>query len=683
MAKKSFFAKSFSVVFSIILSLIIVFGVYVGGYILINGGTKGVSVHIDGNCQNVGYTEYHLPFNIVYKIYDKSVGEHQYEQTEVIKAPSCVEEGDILYTCPDCGKTKHVIEKLPHNYGETYQTTNVEHWRVCVDCGNLEIKKAHEFIDVTLIKPTCLQDGEIKHTCEKCAYEYIENVLASEVSKGSNLHDYSIILEEKEPTCIEKGEKSLKCSNCGDIYNQEIAKLTHHEYEGTLCKWCDRDELLEYIDEFETKGTKTNPIILNSEEEAICYVNYVIANEITYDKYAVVECLGSKESEEIMAWLLEIKNKSTAANFAISMGTIGLGGNVLCYVKCNESSLTNSATIKNDGTTYIQSTKPQALSTVFYNNSKTRTNSTVLPYESRTQIMSVKSSNQLYYALSHGYKPVPVEHSVAKTVLEKAEEVCREIINDNMSDVDKLYAIYSWIAQNIAYDTGAVNYTESQGGKWTECTAWYLEGVFFEKTAVCDAIAKSVSVLANIENIKCLVVSGMQHAWNKVCVDTNNDGEREWYVLDATHANILTQSCEVYDISQFLITDDKKEDFFKIKVGDKEDYCGYRAENLKDCKAETEFNVYKYLHYNTVNPNENNDFYIESYNEFQNLLTHYKTEIENATKHNETISLQVVFSKNYTGFSYTNAYGLISANVSTMPIKIYNGDVYVEFIFSK
>ncbi|MCQ2399651.1 MAG: hypothetical protein MJ072_04005, partial [Clostridia bacterium] len=256
------------------------------------------------------------------------------------------------------------------------------------------------------------------------------------------------------------------------------------------------------------------------------------------------------------------------------------------------------------------------------------------PYALRTNVLEVTDTNQLFYAITHGYKPLPQTGSIAETVFNAALNVSRSIISDEMTDVEKLWAIYEWEVRNVSYDYGAVNYTAG-AGEWTECKAWFMEGVFLEGSGVCDAISKSFSLLAGIENIRCGVAQSDNHAWNKVYVDGDGNGVKEWYVIDVTHANLGVGNNEIMDISHFLYTD-----------GFKATKYGYIQKNYVDCPAETDFNVAKFLHYSTTK-NNSNDFYIETYTEMKALVTHYKSSIQGAIQNGYQITLQIIVAPTY------------------------------------
>jgi len=120
----------------------------------------------------------------------------------------------------------------------------------------------------------------------------------------------------------------------------------------------------------------------------------------------------------------------------------------------------------------------------------------------------VWNSQQLWYALEHGYLPVPVEGSSAEKVLERAKEILRQIIKEGMTDEEKIFAIYSWYGDNVTYDYEyeAFLYVEDRQHFPDRLAAtlrsFHAEGALFENLAVCCSYAKSCLILLRLEGIE-------------------------------------------------------------------------------------------------------------------------------------------------------------------------------------
>lgn len=176
------------------------------------------------------------------------------------------------------------------------------------------------------------------------------------------------------------------------------------------------------------------------------------------------------------------------------------------------------------------------------------------------ETFSCSTSNQLFYILAHGYRPLPVTGSDAQAVYEAYKDIMRSVVDDTMSDYEKVRSIYLWLITNVYYDNYVAN---NSGNDYYKYKAFYLEGVL-EGSAVCDGISKAFTVMCAIEGIDCVRVTGIisganvGHAWNKVQI---LDG---WYLTDATWGNQtfkladnVSKEFVVYDY--LLFTDEDRE----------------------------------------------------------------------------------------------------------------------------
>lgn len=159
---------------------------------------------------------------------------------EVIKDPTCIEEGEVKYSC-DCGETKTIkTEILPHTYSlkEDKPATCVEHRTLlyeCSVCGDKYIAVMEEegFAEHIYIPtedssvPTCTESGVVHYVCNVCGNSYDQEIEAL----GHEYNDYTV---DKEASCTEKGLKSLHCSRCDEIKEGsevEISEKGHTENE--------------------------------------------------------------------------------------------------------------------------------------------------------------------------------------------------------------------------------------------------------------------------------------------------------------------------------------------------------------------------------------------------------------------------------------------------------------------
>ncbi len=150
----------------------------------------------------------------------------------------------------------------------------------------------------------------------------------------------------------------------------------------------------------------------------------------------------------------------------------------------------------------------------------------------------VYNSEELWWALQQNYLPTfPSEGSKAELFYERAKMILRDIITDDMDELDKVIAISEYLIDAVAYDYDSLDALKAPDNDVTTNVCYYLEGVFERGIAVCDGKSKAFVLLCRIEGIECVRDSGngrdggVGHAWNYVNV---ND---VWYLVDTTHAD--------------------------------------------------------------------------------------------------------------------------------------------------
>ena len=221
----------------------------------------------------------------------------------------------------------------------------------------------------------------------------------------------------------------------------------------------------------------------------------------------------------------------------------------------------------------------------------------------------VYNSEQLVYAVENGYNPVfGAEGTTAESIYNKARDVLSQIITEGMSPFEKLTAIHDWLALNVIYDSKllviATNYPASAVSHYR---GFYLEGVFEDGKAVCDGISKAFLLMARIEGIETIRVSGTMggvgHAWNKVNVGGT------WYMVDVTNddsimtISSLGKSFEILNHRYFLVSDES------VSTTHDED-------EIHNAPVAT--GTYNY--FSTAKYGATHDYYIASQAEFNDLL---------------------------------------------------------------
>lgn len=206
------------------------------------------------------------------------------------------------------------------------------------------------------------------------------------------------------------------------------------------------------------------------------------------------------------------------------------------------------------------------------------------------ETMSVSTSNMLYKAVAWGYKPVFMGSQAEnlKQIYDNAKDALSYIVSDEMSEYEKVHAIYDYIIYNVRYDHDCANAEDAYvSGNLSlnekmKYYGYYLEGIFLDKFykkdmhAVCDGKSKAFVLMCGIEGITAVRISGEAssdgknfggHAWNKVLLDLNGTGDKEWYFVDTTWGDVGDDSKEFLSHAYFLLSDDEVKNTHVEKQG--------------------------------------------------------------------------------------------------------------------
>lgn len=394
------------------------------------------------------------------------------------------------------------------------------------------------------------------------------------------------------------------------------------------------DGFYPYLDRFNSARTSGTLTLTDADTEdtVVKWIEYIDFNNITEQINIVFSgAFSISDSSENgiknkMANLIA-KNSFPAGN-TLSYSYSTFGTYKLKYVCClADDGITNASLVADESKTGVRtqidyalkkSTTPRGEDFSDYNINKIN------------KTLTVSTTNQLVYALEKGLKPVCVAGSPAESAFNKAKEVLNGIIGESMTDLEKVRAIYDWLIENVNYDNVAVS-SSAIINNWTNYDSWYLEGVFNNGVAVCDGYAKAFVVLARIENIPAIRVTGNNHAWNKVYV--NN----AWYGIDPTHGDIAIGGNEVFTYTSFLFTDAQKTAL------------GFSSSAYPEIVADTNFNYYDYETYTTTSGEF--DLLIDSYNEFNLLMASIEGYSYSGTYFSIEIAIEGEFYASISSFS--------------------------------
>lgn len=389
----------------------------------------------------------------------------------------------------------------------------------------------------------------------------------------------------------------------------EINKITKTK---TIVYLSEHDEAWYYASHFHDYGGYAQNRYITSKEELKNLILFVLENKIAeikfYAGYATPETVKKdvsdvrdcvEESGIIPGYSLETSGNEFTIKFRFFADEAGL----IPTVNSPEYDAPDGFTDA------VQNTysKPH------YDNVKKTRNFYI---DSVKETMSVSTSNMLYKAVAWGYKPVFMGSQAdnLQQIYDNAKDALSYIVSDEMSEYEKVHAIYDYIIYNVRYDHDCANAEDAYvSGNLSlnekmKYYGYYLEGIFLDKFykkdmhAVCDGKSKAFVLMCGIEGITAVRISGEAssdgknfggHAWNKVLLDLNGTGDKEWYFVDTTWGDVGDDSKEFLSHAYFLLSDDEVKNTHVEKTGH-----GYP-------KAEGKFDYYAHETY-TSNGTEYN-----------------------------------------------------------------------------
>lgn len=389
----------------------------------------------------------------------------------------------------------------------------------------------------------------------------------------------------------------------------EINKITKTK---TIVYLSEHDEARFYISHFHDYGGYAQNRYITSKEELKNLILFVLENKIAeikfYAGYATPETVKKdvsevrdcvEESGIIPGYSLEIDGNEFTIKFRFFADEAGLIETV------------NSP--EYDAPDGFSDAVQNTYSKPHYDNVKKTRNFYI---DGAKETMSVSTSNMLYKAVAWGYKPVFMGSQAEnlKQIYDNAKDALSYIVSDEMSEYEKVHAIYDYIIYNVRYDHDCANAEDAYvSGNLSlnekmKYYGYYLEGIFLDKFykkdmhAVCDGKSKAFVLMCGIEGITAVRISGEAssdgknfggHAWNKVLLDLNGTGDKEWYFVDTTWGDVGDDSKEFLSHAYFLLSDDEVKNTHVEKQGH-----GYP-------KAEGKFDYYAHETY-TSNGTEYN-----------------------------------------------------------------------------
>ena len=367
---------------------------------------------------------------------------------------------------------------------------------------------------------------------------------------------------------------SFKPTNRGEYkVTAEINKITKTK---TIVYLSEHDEAWYYASHFHDYGGYAQNRYITSKEELKNLILFILENKIAeikfYAGYATPETVKNdvsevrdcvEESGIIPGYSLETSGNEFTIKFRFFADEAGLIETV------------NSPEF--DAPDGFGDAVQNTYSKPHYDNVKEERNFYI---DSVKETMSVSTSNMLYKAVAWGYKPVFMGSQAEnlKQIYDNAKDALSYIVSDEMSEYEKVHAIYDYIIYNVRYDHDCANAEDAYvSGNLSlnekmKYYGYYLEGIFLDKFykkdmhAVCDGKSKAFVLMCGIEGITAVRISGKAssdgknfggHAWNKVLLDLNGTGDKEWYFVDTTWGDVGDDSKEFLSHAYFLLSDDE------------------------------------------------------------------------------------------------------------------------------
>ena len=582
---------------------------------------------VSATCTEDGYADYNTCTRCDYSDYTAiaAVGHSAMEVSLV--APTCTETGSSKSICAVCGEQlgTYVVPATGHVEGE---------WEITAEA-------------------TCTEQGARRRLCTVCSA-----LLASEVVEALG-HDY--VATAHEATCQTLAYVDYLCARCGDAYTatSQSEPLASHRYEGRLCVWCGSSALWDYDATFRqvlVGNTRDNPYVTHADgnfdtyQMAALFLDWVLLHidTIDIDVYFKldVEMTQSDFFNEALYDLSYYSYYSDSTYLGTYPALQVFCINVTSWLGKYDTIYPSDTDI--DGVCYTftpveKQESPQYTTYMAPVGTPRADDFDDFPYYSRTHAIEVRTPSQLFFAFESGYLPQPVQGSKAETVLNEAKAILRQIITDEMSELQKLAAIYQWFVNEVHYDYSILDnarYSKSSSC----CTSFYADGPILYRVGVCDGIAQAVCIFAGIEDIRCVRICGYTvkhesgHAWNAVWVDADHDGTDEWYLMDCTWAisgaTLSGTKIVIRNYSYFLFTTTQREGdgFLRSQI------------TAPDIVATTIVNTYQSFYY-TIAADEMVDYRFDSQAELNDYFLTIMTQMQSHSTMTCVVDISISFAQ--------------------------------------
>lgn len=367
---------------------------------------------------------------------------------------------------------------------------------------------------------------------------------------------------------------SFKPTNRGEYkVTAEINKITKTK---TIVYLSEHDEAWYYASHFHDYGGYAQNRYITSKEELKNLILFVLENKIAEIKFYA----GYATPETVENDVSEVRGYVEESGIIPGYSLKTSGNEFTIYFKYFADKAETVPTVNSpefDAPDGFADAVQNTYSKPHYDNVKKTRNFYI---DGVKEAMSVSTSNMLYKAVAWGYKPVFMGSQAdnLQQIYDNAKDALSYIVSDEMSEYEKVHAIYDYIIYNVRYDHDCANAEDKYvSGNLSlnekmKYYGYYLEGIFLDKFykkdmhAVCDGKSKAFVLMCGIEGITAVRISGKAssdgknfggHAWNKVLLDLNGTEDKEWYFVDTTWGDVGDNSKEFLSHAYFLLSDDE------------------------------------------------------------------------------------------------------------------------------
>lgn len=175
-------------------------------------------------------------------------------------------------------------------------------------------------------------------------------------------------------------------------------------------------------------------------------------------------------------------------------------------------------------------------------------NNYVHPYNNyRQAVVTSNTFNKIEVTIEKSYSD-----DVIKATDKKVDEIIKDILNDNMTDKEKIIAIHNYIIETTTYDT---EYLDANLEDIDNPSHKAIGPLYYHK-ALCGGYTDTMALFLNKLKIPNYRISSESHIWNYVYLDNN------WYHVDLTWDDPITDDGSNLVLDNFLlITTEKLESY--------------------------------------------------------------------------------------------------------------------------